>query len=192
MNIAHIEPQSFIYGPGCRFVIWTQGCAIHCKGCWNTGMWDFTPKHEIQVSEIHEQILQYRNEIEGITLLGGEPLDQYEETLSLLTLCVKSGLSAMLFTGYEMHEIEEKGLTAITKNLDILITGPYEKSNRTLYHQWIGSTNQRIHFLTTRYAGYKIKNKNYTELTLNEDGSITILGFPDKNTGPLNFDMTDF
>jgi anaerobic ribonucleoside-triphosphate reductase activating protein len=191
MNIAHIEPQSFIYGPGCRFVIWTQGCSIHCKGCWNSEMWDFTPKREMPVTEIFKQILQYQDSIEGITLLGGEPLDQYEETLSLLTSCVKSGLSTMLFTGYEMQEIEKKSMSAITENLDILVTGPYEEQNRTLYHQWIGSTNQRIHFLTTRYTDYTIKNKNYTEVSINEDGSITILGFPGENIKAFNFDITD-
>jgi anaerobic ribonucleoside-triphosphate reductase activating protein len=172
MNIAHIEEQSFIYGPGCRFVIWTQGCSIHCKGCWNRVMWDFAPKLETAVPCLFEKICRYKDNIEGITLLGGEPLDQYEETLSLLKLCRAAGLSAMLFTGYETHEIQEKGMSGVTENLDILITGRYEEQNRTLYHQWIGSTNQQIHFLTDRYAGYTLENKNYTELSINEDGSI--------------------
>jgi anaerobic ribonucleoside-triphosphate reductase activating protein len=180
MNIAHIEEQSFIYGPGCRFVIWTQGCSIRCTGCWNEAMWAFAPRLNIGTHQLLDRILQYKGKIEGVTILGGEPLDQYEETLSLLTSCVKSGLSAMLFTGYERYEIQEKCMSAIMDNLDILVTGRYEEEKRTLHHQWIGSTNQNIYFLTERYSNYRMSTANYTELSLDEDGSLTILGFPDK------------
>jgi len=178
MNIAHIEKQSFIYGPGCRLVLWTQGCSIRCKGCWNQSMWDFTPEHEIAVSELFDQITGMGEKIEGITLLGGEPLDQYKETLTLLQLCTKAGLSKVLFTGYELLEITQKGMSEIQKNLDILITGRYDESKRTLQHQWIGSTNQKIYFLSDRYKHYEIKDANYIEISIDADGSISILGFP--------------
>jgi anaerobic ribonucleoside-triphosphate reductase activating protein len=180
MNIAHIEEHSFIYGPGCRFVIWVQGCSIHCKGCWNKEMWSFKTKNEISVSELMKRISNEASTIEGITILGGEPLDQFDEILELLKHCKNIQLSTMLFTGYEMTEIAKKQMTSILDNLDILITGRYDKTKRTLNHQWIGSTNQEIHFLTDRYAEYKIENNNYTEITINADGSTTILGFPDK------------
>jgi anaerobic ribonucleoside-triphosphate reductase activating protein len=180
MNIAHIEDHSFIYGPGCRFVIWVQGCSIRCKGCWNKEMWSFKTKNEISVLELMNRISNEVSTIEGITVLGGEPLDQFDEILELLKHCKNIQLSTMLFTGYEMTEIAEKQMTSILDNLDILITGRYDKTKRTLNHQWIGSTNQEIHFLTDRYAEYKIENNNYTEITINADGSTTILGFPDK------------
>jgi len=180
MNIAHIEEHSFIYGPGCRFVIWVQGCSIRCKGCWNKEMWSITSKNEIPVAELAKKIFAESDIIDGITLLGGEPLDQFNEVSELLVECRKLGLSTMLFTGYEMTEIAEKQITLILDNLDILITGRYEKTKRTMNHQWIGSTNQEIHFLTDRYADYEIENNNYTEITINADGSTTILGFPDK------------
>lgn len=178
MNIAHIEEHSFIYGPGCRFVIWVQGCSIHCKGCWNKEMWSFKAKNEIPVAELVKKIIAEANIIDGITLLGGEPLDQFYEVSGLLVECKKLGLSTMLFTGYEMAEIEEKRMTSVIENLDILITGRYEKNKQTMNHQWIGSTNQQIHFLTDRYANYEIVNKNYIEISINDDASLTILGFP--------------
>jgi anaerobic ribonucleoside-triphosphate reductase activating protein len=186
VNIAHIEEQSSIYGPGCRFVIWTQGCSIRCKGCWNEAMWNFAPKLELSASQLFDKITRYKDRIEGVTILGGEPLDQYDETLSLLQLCVKAGLSTMLFTGYDIQEITEKSMEEITKNLDILITGRYEETKRTLRHQWIGSTNQEIHFLSDRYKRYSLKNMNYTEVSIDEDGSITVLGFPDESIAFFN------
>ena len=141
-------------------------------------MWDVTGGNNFSVSELFRQIATMKEKIEGITLLGGEPLDQYEETLMLLQLCNKAGLSTILFTGYELWEIEQKGLSSIQKVLDVLITGRYEESKRTLQHQWIGSTNQHIHFLSNKYSNYSVKNGNYQEITVNEDGSLTILGFP--------------
>jgi anaerobic ribonucleoside-triphosphate reductase activating protein len=180
MNIAHIEEHSFIYGPNCRFVIWVQGCSIRCKGCWNAEMWDFEDKTTLSILDLLRKIENEKDSIDGITLLGGEPLDQFTEVAELLVECRKLGLSTMLFTGYEMTEIAKKQMTSIIDNLDILITGRYDKTKRTMNHQWIGSTNQEIHFLTDRYTNYKIENNNYTEITIYADGSSTILGFPER------------
>ncbi len=180
MNIAHIEPYSFIYGPGCRTVLWTQGCSIQCKGCWNTQMWSFEPKMQYSIHELLSQILENKPHIEGITLLGGEPLDQYQDTLELCQKTQENGLSVMLFTGYEMNEIEEKNMQDILLCTDILITGRYDLTKRTLQHQWIGSTNQEIHFLTEKYSQYNVQNNNYVEITLTDTGALNILGFPDK------------
>ncbi len=181
MNIAHIEEHSFIYGPGCRFVIWVQGCSIRCRGCWNKEMWSFENKTILSVQELLCKIKNEINYIEGITLLGGEPLDQFDEVLELLVECRKLGLSTMLFTGYEIFEIEEKQMTLILENLDILITGRYDKTKRTLNHQWIGSTNQEIHYLTVRYNNFKNINSNYVEFSIDDFGKIEIFGFPHEN-----------
>lgn len=180
MNIAHIEESSFIYGPGQRFVIWVQGCSIHCKGCWNKEMWSFNTKNEISVSELIERISDEENNIEGITLLGGEPLDQFEEIIELLNECRHIGLSTMLFTGYEMTEITEKGMSSIKNLTDILITGRYDETKRTLNHQWIGSTNQEIHYLTERYNNFRNVNSNYVEISIDDFGKVETFGFPDE------------
>jgi anaerobic ribonucleoside-triphosphate reductase activating protein len=177
MNIAHIEECSYIYGPGSRYVIWTQGCSIRCKGCWNSSMWDFSPKLNKSVAELFTQINISINFIEGITLLGGEPLDQYEETLKLLRLCKKNSLSTMLFTGYGMDKKNQKNMANVINYLDILITGRYDETKRTLQHQWIGSTNQEIHFVSDKYKDYKVKDANYSEISIDPNGSVTILGF---------------
>ncbi len=71
-------------------------------------------------------------------------------------------------------------MASILDNLDILITGRYDKTKRTMNHQWIGSTNQEIHFLTDRYKNFEIVNSNYVEISIDDFGSNTILGFPDK------------
>jgi anaerobic ribonucleoside-triphosphate reductase activating protein len=181
MNIAHLEEYSFIYGPGCRYVIWVQGCSIRCKGCWNTEMWSFETKQEFSVNELINRILKEKEFIEGITILGGEPLDQFDEVDELLKNCNKLGLSTMLFSGYLMKEIEDRRMTSIYDFCDILITGRYVETKRTLNHQWIGSTNQEIHFLSGRYKDYKTLNNNYIEISINDLGKTGTLGFPDED-----------
>jgi len=182
MNIAHIEERSFIYGPGCRFVIWVQGCSIRCKGCWNREMWGSEPNIVLSVDKIFEMIVAEKGAIEGITVLGGEPLDQTAECVELLRRCGAAGLTTMLFTGYEIGEIRDRRLFDLC---DILITGRYNESQRTLDREWIGSTNQEIHFLGEAYRGYELKNANYMEIGIDEDGSVTLLGFPNKPETPI-------
>ncbi len=177
MNVAHIEEQSYIYGPGCRFVIWVQGCSLRCKGCWNSEMWSFNKRTEYSVNQLYEMV---KNEnVEGLTILGGEPLDQLDEVFALCQKCQTNGISTMVFTGYEISEIENINKSAIKSVTDILITGRYIDSLRTTELQWIGSTNQQILFLSDRYSAYKICNGNYMEIDINENGSIKMLGFPE-------------
>ncbi len=176
MNIAHIEPQSFIYGPGCRFVIWVQGCSIHCKGCWNSSMWSFDKKNEYSVPELVKMIVA--ESVEGVTILGGEPLDQLTEVHALCSECHQLGLTTMVFTGYDLSEIDNSDKSSIKSVSDILIVGRYDENLRTLDSQWIGSTNQQILFLTARYADYEMQNANYMEIDIDKNGSYTVLGFP--------------
>ncbi|MDR1903716.1 MAG: radical SAM protein [Treponema sp.] len=180
MNIAYIEEHSYIYGPGCRFVIWVQGCSIHCKGCWNQSMWNFEPNMIIPVEELFLRIFREKESIEGITILGGEPLDQYEDTLHILSMSKNAGLDTMLFTGYTIPELKDKGMNAIFDVTGILITGRYEQDRRTIERQWIGSTNQEIHFLSERWKNFEKIDANYVEISIDTTGSITILGFPDE------------
>jgi anaerobic ribonucleoside-triphosphate reductase activating protein len=138
-------------------------------------MWGFEPNMVMPVGEILEQITAEKRAVEGITLLGGEPLDQAEECAELLQQCKTQGLTAMLFTGYEFDEIADDSLLNLC---DILITGRYDKSKRTLYRQWTGSTNQEIRFLTDAYRDYELTDANYMEIDIEDDGKITMLGFP--------------
>lgn len=142
-------------------------------------MWSFKIKNEISVSELIGKILNEADTIEGITLLGGEPLDQFGEVQQLLLQCRKLSLSTMVFTGYEMAEVLSNGMASILEHSDILITGRYDETKRTMNHQWIGSANQEIHFLTEQYKNFEMANSNYVEISIDEFGKTEILGFPD-------------
>lgn len=181
MNIAHIETSSSIYGPGERYVIWVQGCSIRCEACWNYEMWSLETKIQKSVEELFKEIEQLKIEIEGITILGGEALDQYEEVFELCKKNFQSGLSVMLYTGYEREEIQSLQKEEILEFVDILIPGRYKKEFRNTNLQWRGSENQEIQFLTKRYSSSIVEEGNYVEINIDEWGSTTILGYPDES-----------
>lgn len=176
MYINSLEKSSFIYGPGERYVIWTQGCSIRCKGCWNKEMWDFKKGIFFEVSKLVNDIVHC--DIGGITILGGEPLDQYGEILELVKEMYKKNISVILYTGYTRKEIEYHNKKEVLNYIDILISGRYVEEKREINLQWIGSKNQKIEFLTKRYDESLIEDSNYLEIILDEDGGETILGFP--------------
>jgi organic radical activating enzyme len=71
--LIHSYSISRVNGPGVRFVLWTQGCSKGCKECYNPETWKFEGK-DILVDEIFELIDSYN--VDGITLTGGDPLEQ--------------------------------------------------------------------------------------------------------------------
>jgi anaerobic ribonucleoside-triphosphate reductase activating protein len=179
MNIAHIHPHSEIYGPGIRMVIWTQGCRIRCPGCWNTAFWDFQPRQIYQPSELVALALASPVPIEGVTVLGGEPFDQYEDLLQFAQALYTTPLSLLLYTGYTVDQLEEGDKTAILHWTDILVEGPYLHAQRDTELLWRGSRNQVLHFLSPRYQREDYEEAHQIELLIHSDGGITTYGYPD-------------
>jgi anaerobic ribonucleoside-triphosphate reductase activating protein len=180
LNLSYIQKSSSIYGPGERYVIWTQGCSLHCKGCWNKDTWSFKSNLVLSLEEVLDDIQLSKQELEGVTILGGEPLDQYLPVLQLIREIKKLGLSVMLYTGYELEEIHNKGYSEILDFVDILIPGRFEEDKRNTNLEWRGSENQKVHFLSERYINFVMEDANYIEITIDENGKQTILGYPEK------------
>lgn len=179
MNIAHIHPSSEIYGPGRRFVIWTQGCSIHCPGCWNTALWDFRPRQEITPAVLVKMALSEPSQPRGVTILGGEPFDQYADLLDLARLLQETHLSLMLYSGYRWAQLEAAGKTEVLNFTDIFVEGPYLHAQRDMHLRWRGSSNQVVHFLSDRYRDHLKEEAREIELLFHPDGSITTYGYPD-------------
>src|SRR6188472_2075369 len=75
MRIAQIVPSTEAEGPGRRFAIWFQGCPLRCPACCNPEFIPFEGGESMSVGEVLSAIDRARADgIEGITLLGGEPL----------------------------------------------------------------------------------------------------------------------
>lgn len=170
-----------VEGPGKRFCIWVQGCKKHCEGCYAKDSWDFTSGKEYSVDVLFNLIKKEKTYIEGVTFLGGEPMEQARE-LSLLAKSVKDelGLSVVCFSGYTYEEILAKNdvnMKNLLKYTDILIDGGFEKDKFDLSRPWVGSSNQRYIFLTDRYTMDEILCcKNKIELHIDKSGRLDING----------------
>ncbi len=182
MNIAHLEEYSFIYGPGCRYVIWVQGCSIRCNGCWNEEMWNFETKQKFSVNELINRILKEKEFIEGVTILGGEPFNQYNELFELSKQIFENKLSLILYTGYEKKELENKNYLVILNYADILISGRYNENYRNMQLGLIGSSNQTIDFYSNRYCMNDLAKTNEIEITIMNSGEIQLYGYPENKT----------
>lgn len=149
--------------------------------------WHFTKERSILVDDFVNLVVNDKA-IEGITILGGEPFDQSEALMALIKSVKKqSDLSIMLFSGYTKDSLEAKksiDITSILSLVDIFIEGPYVKEYTDFSRQWVGSSNQKIHFLSNRYQGFDInrQSKNYdVEVRISKDGYISINGMLPKN-----------
>lgn len=86
-NIHSVETFGTVDGPGIRFIIFMQGCALKCKFCHNRDTWEINSGTKKTVSELLDQIEKCKNYIKfshgGITASGGEPLLQVRFLIQL-------------------------------------------------------------------------------------------------------------
>ncbi|MBN2693335.1 radical SAM protein [bacterium] len=182
ININSIE-ISEIYGPGKRLVVWFQGCSIRCKGCWNYEMWSFESKNPLSVNELLNKIQEKKDEIEGITILGGEPFDQSTLLLDFLERFKYEfpKLSIILYTGYKKSQFKEIDLKII-KLSDILIANPYEEDKRDITLNLRGSSNQSLEFISDFYNIEDfLDGETKVEIKILPSGEMVILGYPEKS-----------
>lgn len=177
VNLHAILPRSRANGPGLRLGIWFQGCTLHCPGCCNPQMHVSDPQILMPVADLLGRIRENVSAIEGITLSGGEPLQQPEGLLNLLTSLDPSWhLSVILFSGYTLEEIHALPLgPPILEHVDVLIAGRY---NRALHlaQGLRGSANQSIHLLTNRYSLTEIEATPPAEVVIDAHGNISLSG----------------
>lgn len=156
MYYATVKPVDIANGPGVRVSLFVSGCTHHCKGCFNEEAWDFRFGQPF-TEETQEEILRLLDHgyIEGLTLLGGEPMEPQNQkgVLSLVRKVRKRlpGKTVWCFTGYDF----EKDLLArmmpgsevcreLVGSLDVLVDGKFVEDLRNLSLTFRGSENQRI------------------------------------------------
>jgi len=132
--------------------------------------------------------------IEGVTFIGGEPFWQAGALAEVARRVREAGLSVMVFTGMTRKAIERQrrpDFDAFMGQIDLLIDGPFLQHLLVHDRRWIGSSNQRIHFLTDRYVhmreddGTWKAGSNTIELRL-VGNQVFINGFPDDSIVALS------
>lgn len=164
-----------LYGPGGRLLIYLKGCSLHCEGCVNHHLWSFEGGTLLSSKEIAKVLLD--NNLDGITLHGGEPLDQADELLKIVKSVKDSGKTVILFTGYTKKELTGNRLK-IWNLSDIVVAGRFILKKRNINLQFRGSTNQRVYTHKGKLKNYKLKDGYTTAIfTINENGDVDINGF---------------
>lgn len=167
---------SRVNGPGLRAVVWFQGCTIGCAGCFNPETHDPGLGHADDVESLFGRIAALTG-VEGVSISGGEPFQQPEALLELLTLLRTTPLSTLVFSGLTMEAIRARPLgSRILSGIDVLVAGPYVRDRR-LGTGLLGSSNQRLHLLTGRYRPGDFARLPNCEVIIHGDGSITVSGF---------------
>jgi anaerobic ribonucleoside-triphosphate reductase activating protein len=177
LQVHAFEPGSRANGPGVRAVLWLQGCTLGCPSCFNPETHGFGRARSHMVEELVACLLSLGERIEGVTISGGEPLQQPRPLLHLLRgLRRSSNLSVLLFSGYDWEEIRGNAArAAILPYVDVLLAGRYRAEQR-LARGLRGSTSKTLHFLTNRYGPAVLAAVPDAEVLIGPDGTVRLSG----------------
>ena len=153
-NIKFVDSSN---GEGVRVSFFVSGCRNHCKGCFNEVTWDFNYGEDF--TEIQEnEIIEFckKSFISGLTILGGEPFEEENQT-ALLPFIRKfkkkcPDKTLWMFTGYVYEKdlinggrkCKENVTKEILDNVDVLVDGPFILEQKDLTLPFRGSRNQRL------------------------------------------------
>ena len=157
-------------GPGNRLVLWTAGCSKHCRGCANPELWSHAGKRARPASEIGQIIrnLAAQQRIDGITVTGGDPLEQPDDLLCLLEAVQDVTEDILVYTGFTYDELcadwQPAQLARLRACCGVLIDGRYVEAQNVPSAVLRGSANQQIIFfreqLRPAYEAYLAKGRS--------------------------------
>ncbi len=155
MNYGKINPNDIANGIGVRVTLFVSGCTHRCKGCFNSETWSFdygTPF--TQETENYILSLLDKAHINGLTLLGGEPMEpDNQRALVGFLRRVRQRLphkDIWCYSGYLFDTEIKNGRahTEVTDELlsyiDVLVDGRFEEDKKNIMLKFRGSENQRI------------------------------------------------
>lgn len=142
MRILDIIRGTTVDGEGFRTAIYMAGCNHHCPGCHNPGSWDFEGGRDMSLEEIMEIVDE---EEFDVTLSGGDPFCNVEDSLRLAREIRKRGYNIWCYTGYTIEEIRnDPALAPLLEEIDVLVDGPFISDLYDPDLLFRGSSNQRI------------------------------------------------
>ncbi len=156
MNYGEIKNCDIADGLGVRVSLFVSGCRHCCKGCFNEMTWDFS--YGQPFTSATEQLLLDMltpDYIDGLTLLGGEPMEpENQQVLVPFLHKVREqfpGKNIWCYTGCVLETQllgESKWRCEVTDEMlsmiDVLVDGEFVLARRNISLAFRGSDNQRI------------------------------------------------
>lgn len=166
MHYSTIKDCDIANGIGVRITLFVSGCTNHCKNCFQPQTWDFD-FGEPFTEETEEKLLEMLKPdyINGLTLLGGEPMEpQNQRALVPFLKKVREAYpnkNIWCFTGFTYEVLKTDGshprcevTDEMLSLIDVLVDGRYVDELKDLTLQFRGSSNQRlIDMVKTRENG---------------------------------------
>ncbi|AHN25216.1 Ribonucleotide reductase of class III (anaerobic), activating protein [Gilliamella apicola] len=186
VGISRVHFPVTTLGPGKRLGIWFQGCSLRCEGCISVDTWA-TAKTLIPIDQLMMALSSYLPLVDGITISGGEPFDQFDALLAIVAqLREKTKVDILVYTGYSIEDIPDQ-LQQIKPYIDVLISDPFQRqTSQTLRLR--GSDNQRLHCFTSqakeKYAYYQqvvTTNDNVLDVMFDAEGVVWFAGIPKRD-----------
>ena len=163
MRVATIKPRSKTAGLSLdelnneRIEVFLAGCNIAasghpCPDCFNQDLWNGKFFPNISSKQLFNDVAEISKATKNkyITIVGGEPLDQYQELADFIERLYCDYFHIVVITHYTMKKIR-KDFPLILKWADTIIDGVYDRTKRTFdecktpgIYQVIGSSNQKI------------------------------------------------
>lgn len=166
MHYSTIKDCDIANGIGVRITLFVSGCTNHCKNCFQPQTWDFD-FGEPFTEETEEKLLEMLKPdyINGLTLLGGEPMEPQNQRALVPFLKrvreVYPNKNIWCFTGFTYEVLKTDGshprcevTDEMLSLIDVLVDGKYVDELKDLTLQFRGSSNQRlIDMVKTRENG---------------------------------------
>lgn len=185
MYYSLIRQMDISNGPGIRVSLFVSGCSRKCFNCFNPETHSFT-NGQLYTRETYNKIISLLNKpyIRGLSLLGGDPLEQVPDDINeclipLINKAHEMGKDVWLWTGYTfeevfnrksirgkcftikeaLEEIKWDSRKLLISKCDILIDGPYIDSQRNIALPYCGSENQRVIDIKKTIENYEDKEE---------------------------------
>lgn len=167
MNYGEIKNYDIANGEGVRVSLFVSGCTHRCKGCFNSDTWDFAYGNPY-TSETENNIINMLrpNYINGLSLLGGEPMEpENQRILIKLLRRVKKEFpkkDIWCYTGYTFEELISGGRARcectdeFLSYIDVLVDGKFILERKNISLAFRGSENQRIIDIPQTFLNGKI------------------------------------
>jgi anaerobic ribonucleoside-triphosphate reductase activating protein len=157
MNYGQVFYADTANGIGARISLFVSGCTHHCPGCFNEETWDFNFGDPF-TREVEDDIIEHLRPsyIDGLSLLGGEPMEaQNQRALLPFLERVKQEVphaTVWIYSGYTFEELldteNRRCHTEATRRIlelaDILVDGKFILAEKDVKLRFRGSRNQRI------------------------------------------------
>ena len=145
LNLAGIQTDSIVDGPGIRTTFFCQGCPHHCEGCHNPETWPFAGGTPMDTDAM-VRIVASNPLCKGVTFSGGEPFAQAEGFLELAKALKTLGYEVASYSGYTFEALlnGSPAQRQLLEQIDVLIDGPFRQEEKSLELAFRGSNNQRI------------------------------------------------